>query len=112
VRVAAARDVYLEEAKDTALAMYSRESAMKVLDRIRGAAGFDALTEERARAMGPDVLVTERTMNLPLSDYAADSLQRRSLIRSVGRPTLGDEQTFAVAQDVWNTWKGMLARRA
>jgi hypothetical protein len=46
--------------------MYSRESAMRVLGRIRGAAAFDGLTEERARAMGPDVLVTERTMNLPL----------------------------------------------
>ena len=66
VRVAAARDVYLEEAKDTALAMYSRESAETVLARIRGAARFDQLTAEGARAMGPDVLVTERSMNLPL----------------------------------------------
>jgi hypothetical protein len=66
VRVAAGRDVYLEEAKDAALAMYSREGAMRVLERIRGAAGFDALTSEAARALGPDVLVTEARMNLPL----------------------------------------------
>jgi len=66
VRVAAARDVYLEEVKDAALAMYSRASAMRVLERVPVAAGFDALTAERARAIGPDLLVTERDLELPL----------------------------------------------
>jgi hypothetical protein len=66
VRVAAARDVYLEEVKDAALAMYSRESAMRVRERVPVAAGFDALTPERARAVGPDLLVTERDLALPL----------------------------------------------
>jgi hypothetical protein len=63
VRVAARRDVVLDEAKDTALALYSRALAMRVVDR-RTALGddFDRLTAERARALADryavDVLVT------------------------------------------------------
>lgn len=70
VRVAARRDVYLEEAKDTAMAMYSREAAMTVLERIPRAAPFDDLTADAARALareaGPDVMVTEKDLALPL----------------------------------------------
>ena len=67
VRVAAARDVYLEEAKDTAMSMYSRDAAMTVLERIRRMQGFDAMTVERLRGLGPDVLVIERQdLGLPV----------------------------------------------
>jgi hypothetical protein len=71
VRVAAGRDVYLEEAKDTAMAMYSRRVAMMVAERIGAIGDFAALTPESARALAArfalDVLVTERSLDLPLA---------------------------------------------
>jgi hypothetical protein len=71
VRVAAGRDVYLEEVKDTAMAMYSRRVALRVAERIGAIGDFDALTPASARALaerfGLDVLVTERAMDLPLA---------------------------------------------
>jgi len=71
VRVAAGRDVYLEEVKDTAMAMYSRRVAMRVAERIGAIGDFDALTPASARALaerfGLDVLVTERALDLPLA---------------------------------------------
>lgn len=70
VRVAGQRDVYLEEVKDTALALYSREVAMRVLDRIQGLPSFDELTAEQAQALADrydlDYLVTERDVALPI----------------------------------------------
>jgi hypothetical protein len=70
VRVAAHRDVYLEEAKDTAIGMYSRDAALVVLDRIRRAGDVDALTAPQARALaapiGLDIVVTEQRLDLPL----------------------------------------------
>lgn len=71
VRVAAARDVFLEEVKDSAIGMYSREAAMRVLERIRVVGGFNEMTPERAlelaRAYDIDYLVTERSLALPLA---------------------------------------------
>jgi hypothetical protein len=71
VRVAAGRDVYLEEVKDTAMAMYSRRVAMRVAERIGAIGDFGALTPASARALaerfGLDVLVTERSFDLPLA---------------------------------------------
>jgi hypothetical protein len=71
VRVAAGRDVCLEEVKDTAMAMYSRRVAVRVADRIGAIGDFTALTPASARALaarfGLDLLVTERTMDLPLA---------------------------------------------
>jgi hypothetical protein len=71
VRVAAGRDVYLEEMKDAAMAMYSRRVAMRVAERSLAIGDFDALTPASARALavrfGLDVLVTEHTLDLPLA---------------------------------------------
>jgi len=71
VRVAGERDVYLEEVKDVALALYSRDVAMRVLGRIQDAAGFDSITPERALALAHqydlDYLVIDHDMNLPLA---------------------------------------------
>ncbi len=68
-RVGAARDVYLEDMKDTAMALYSRESAMQVLERIDRLGRFDALTPASAtrlaRLYDLDYLVSERGMDLP-----------------------------------------------
>jgi hypothetical protein len=71
VRVAAGRDVYLEEVKDTAMAMYSRRVAARVAARIGAIGDFASLTPESARALAErfelDVLVTERPVGLPLA---------------------------------------------
>jgi hypothetical protein len=70
VRIAAQRDVFLEEAKDSAMGLYSRAAAMTVLQRIKEAGGFDGLTADGARSLagatGPDILVSERRLALPL----------------------------------------------
>ena len=71
VRVAAARDLYLEEVKDAAMALYSRDVAMRVLGRTRALGDFSALTGDRALALAReydlDYLLTERALNLPLA---------------------------------------------
>lgn len=70
VRVAGERDLYLEEVKDTALALYSREVAMRVLGRIQDAHDFDTLTPERANALATqydlNYLVLDRDIALPV----------------------------------------------
>ena len=50
VRIAAGRDVFLEEVKDAAIGMYSRDVAMRVLTRTRAIDDFTAAhTEPRPR---------------------------------------------------------------
>jgi hypothetical protein len=72
VRVAARRDTLIEVGKDTALAMYDREAAGRVGDRMAATAGFDDLTDEDIRALDRrfalDVLVdrTERRSDFPV----------------------------------------------
>ena len=70
VRVSAARDVFLEDQKDSAIAIYSREVALRVNERAAAVADFDALTPERATALsqqyGLDFLVTTHDLPLPL----------------------------------------------
>ena len=74
VRIGAARDVYLEETKDVAMAMYSPASAARVLSRIGQVAGFDGLDEQALRGLaereGLTVLVTERRLSLPVLHVA------------------------------------------
>lgn len=82
VRVAGQRDVYLEDVKDTALALYSREVAMWVLGRIQDAQNFDSLTPEQLRALAArydlDYLVVEREIDLPIA-YRNDQFRVYSL---------------------------------
>jgi hypothetical protein len=70
VRIGAQRDVFLEETKDVAMAMYSKEAAARVAARIDAVAGFDRLDEAAllalARRDGLTVLVTERRLQLPI----------------------------------------------
>lgn len=69
VRVAAARDVFLEEAKDTAFALYSRAGATRVLDRIARVptSPWDAgAVKVLSRDFGLDVLVSEQEFPLPV----------------------------------------------
>jgi hypothetical protein len=75
VRAAACRDVYLEEVKDAAIALYSRDVAMRVADRTQALGDFAMLTAERARSLAArydlDYLVTTRALDLPLEFQAA-----------------------------------------
>jgi hypothetical protein len=68
-RVSGERDTYLEDVKDSAMAMYSRRVAMRVLERTRALGNFPDLTPSSARALAArfdiDYLVTERAMDLP-----------------------------------------------
>ncbi|MEP7117415.1 MAG: hypothetical protein ABI880_07530 [Acidobacteriota bacterium] len=70
VRIGAARDVYLEETKDVAMAMYSRPAAHRVAARITATQGFSAMSPDALRALvagdGPAVLVSERPLALPV----------------------------------------------
>ena len=71
VRVAGRRDVYLEEVKDLALALYSRDVAVEALERIHNAQNFPALAPEQLRALAVrydlDYLVIDRDIELPLA---------------------------------------------
>jgi hypothetical protein len=71
VRVTGERDVFLEEVKDLALALYSRPTAVEALRRIADAADFDSLTPEQLRALAArydlDYLVAERDVDLPVA---------------------------------------------
>jgi hypothetical protein len=71
VRVSAERDVFLEEVKDSALAIYSRETAVRVVERTDAIGDFAALTADNARDMARrydlDYLVTPADLPLPLA---------------------------------------------
>jgi len=69
VRVSAARDVFMEEVKDSALAIYSHDVAVRFVERAPLLADFPSLTVERARALADrydlDYVVTEADLALP-----------------------------------------------
>jgi hypothetical protein len=82
VRVSAERDVLLEEVKDSALAIYSREVAVRVVDRTQAVGDFATLTPAHARELARrydlDLLVTESDLALPLA-YRNDQFRIYSL---------------------------------
>jgi len=69
VRVAAGRDVLLEDDKDSSIALYNRDLAMRVVERRDALAGFASLTADGARTLaaryGLNLLVTDATLDLP-----------------------------------------------
>jgi hypothetical protein len=71
VRVAAERDVFVEEVKDSAIAIYSRDVAMRYLERTAALGDFTQLSPHRARQLATeyelDYLVTEADLALPLA---------------------------------------------
>jgi hypothetical protein len=71
VRVAAKRDVFLEDVKDSAIAIYSRDVAARVVERSRAIGDFGTLTAERATQLGErydlNYLVTEAELPLPVA---------------------------------------------
>ena len=69
VRVSATRDVFLEDVKDSAIAIYSRDVARRVVERAAALGDFTAMTPDRARALAGsydlNYLVTEQRLELP-----------------------------------------------
>ncbi len=72
VRLGAERDTLLEETKDSALAIYSRDVAMRVRDRSSQLAHFGELTTTEMRALATkyalDVVVVEASRKLDLAE--------------------------------------------
>jgi len=68
VRVAALRDTVLESVKDTAMAIYDRDIAMRVGDRVQALDGFAGWSDERMREAASryhaNVLVFDRSRAL------------------------------------------------
>jgi hypothetical protein len=71
VRVSAGRDVFLEDVKDAAIAIYSREVALRVVERSNAIGDFSRLTEDRARELAArydlDYLVSTAALRLPVA---------------------------------------------
>ena len=71
VRAAGVHDVFLEEVKDSAIAIYSRDVASRVVERTAAIGDFSVLTPERARDLASrydlDYLVTEADLTLPVA---------------------------------------------
>jgi len=71
VRVAAQHDVFLEEVKDSAVAIYSRDVAVRFLERVRASLDFNQMTADRARDLATrydlDYLVMEKDLPLPVA---------------------------------------------
>jgi hypothetical protein len=72
VRVAANRDTLLESVKDSAIAIYDRNVAMRVAERARLTTEYDQMSEARLRLLDEKydldvaVVVAGRALNLPL----------------------------------------------
>jgi len=81
-RVSASRDVLVEEVKDSALAIYSRDVAVRFVERTQALGDFGALTPAHAAEMAEryelDYLVTESDLPLPLA-YRNDQFRIYSL---------------------------------
>ncbi|MGH9202591.1 MAG: hypothetical protein ACRD2A_15310, partial [Vicinamibacterales bacterium] len=71
VRVSAQRDVFLEEVKDSAVAIYSRDVALRVIERTAAIGDFGAMTADRAKELAGrydlDYFVTEADLPLPVA---------------------------------------------
>lgn len=65
----AGRDVFLEDVKDSAMAIYSRESAARVIERLAALPDFSLLDAEHAQSLARrydlDYLVVDRDLPLP-----------------------------------------------
>ena len=63
--------MFLEEVKDSAIAIYSRDVASRVVERTTAIGDFGTLTADRARDLARryelDYLVTEADLQLPVA---------------------------------------------
>jgi hypothetical protein len=89
VRVSAGHDVLLEEVKDSAVAIYSREVGRRVVDRTGAIGDFSMLTAQRASNLAQrydlDYLVTVADLPLPVA-YRNSQFRVYSLESSPTRP--------------------------
>jgi len=71
VRVSATRDVFLEDVKDSAIAIYSRDVAHRVVERAAAIGDFTMMTPDRGRELAAkydlNYLVTEGRLDLPVA---------------------------------------------
>ena len=71
LRMAAARDVFVEGTKDAAIGMYDRAIALRTRDRLRELGDFSSPTVEQIRALAGrydlTYLVSEHPHSLPLA---------------------------------------------
>ena len=105
VRAAALRDVYLEEVKDSAIAIYSRAIAMRVTDRIRALGDFNGAHGcARARA---GRAVRSRLPRHRARRRSAGRLPRRAF-QSV-QPARYVVPGFSPADAGWCAWAGLKA---
>ena len=69
VRQAALKDTFLETVKDSAMAMYDRDVAMRVAERTAATARFDEMTADEIRALndrfGFDLFVVDAARTFP-----------------------------------------------
>lgn len=69
LRIVAQRDVLVEGVKDPAVAMYSRDIAVRVDERVKAIGDFSTLTPDRARELARrydlDYLVIDRQLAMP-----------------------------------------------
>jgi hypothetical protein len=76
LRMAAARDVFVEGTKDAAIGMYDRTIAFRTRDRLRELGDATALSVEQVRALGHEhglsYFVTEQQLPLPLAFEAGE----------------------------------------
>ncbi|MGH9347696.1 MAG: hypothetical protein ACRD26_10570 [Vicinamibacterales bacterium] len=90
VRVSGQRDVFLEDVKDSAMAIYSRDVAMRVLERARAVGDFNTLSATKVRELaaryGLDYVVTTAALELPVAYrntrfavYALSAATRRAV---------------------------------
>src|SRR5690606_24431707 len=70
VRVGAERDVFHEDVKDSALAMYDRDVALRVVERRARTSGFPSLSVDEIRALAHDFdldyLISDESLALPI----------------------------------------------
>ena len=70
LRMAAARDVFVEGSKDAAIGMYDRGIALRTQERLARVRDFPALSAEQIRELGGeyglDYMVSEAALGLPL----------------------------------------------
>jgi hypothetical protein len=89
VRVSGGRDVLIEEVKDSALAIYSRDVAARVVERTEAVGDFSTLTSERARVLAMrydlDYLVTVAEMPMLRQVYQNPLFRVYSLTDAVSR---------------------------
>ena len=71
VRVSAERDVFLEEVKDSAIAIYSRDGALRYNERLSAIGDFTQLSAARVSELADqydlDYLVAEKNFRFPLA---------------------------------------------